>query len=63
MPMGDKTGPPPAGGGGGAVGGPLVGPGGTCTCPSCGYREPHVPGHPCNAKTCPKCGTELVRTD
>ena len=60
----------PGGPGGGAgrgrgpgrMGGPFAaGPGGYCVCPNCGYREPHIAGQPCPQKTCPRCGTPLVR--
>ncbi|MBN1374251.1 DUF5320 family protein [Candidatus Dojkabacteria bacterium] len=30
-----------------------------CTCPKCGYKEPHVRGTPCTQKKCPKCGTAM----
>jgi uncharacterized Zn finger protein (UPF0148 family) len=44
------------------MGGPFAaGPGGYCVCPNCGYREPHIAGQPCLQKTCPRCGTPLVR--
>jgi len=62
MPRGDKTGPPRGGGGGGGMGGPrAAGPGGFCVCPTCGYREPHSPGQPCNQRLCSKCGTAMTR--
>jgi len=61
MPRGDATGPMPQRGGG-RIGAPAAaGPGGYCICPSCGYREPHVAGQPCNKKKCPKCGAQLMR--
>ncbi|MFA5424083.1 MAG: hypothetical protein WC374_09535 [Phycisphaerae bacterium] len=69
MPRGDGTGPG-AGmgrgrrqtGGRGLGGGPLAaGPGGNCVCTACGYKEPHTVGQPCNAKQCPKCGTQMTR--
>lgn len=61
MPARDGTGPRP-GGGGGRMGGPLAGgPGGSCVCPKCGYREAHTVGSPCNKKTCPECGQALTR--
>ena len=50
------------GGGAGRMGGGAAGgPGGACVCPSCGHREPHQRGIPCNKKQCPKCGTALTR--
>jgi len=62
MPRGDKTGSPQGGGGRGGMGGPrAAGPGGFCICPSCGYREAHVSGQPCNQKPCPKCGAVTGR--
>jgi hypothetical protein len=30
-----------------------------CTCPKCGYTEPHTRGIPCTERVCPKCGTPL----
>ena len=48
--------------GGGRMGGPLAaGPGGICVCPSCGRRETHQVGTPCNQTECPACGTLMVR--
>jgi len=52
------------GGGGrgrGRMGGFAAGPGGSCMCPSCGYRTPHVIGTPCYQQTCPKCGSRMTR--
>lgn len=44
------------------MGGPFAaGPGGTCVCPNCGHREPHVAGQPCYKKKCPQCGTQMIR--
>ena len=43
------------------LGGGFRGPGGDCVCPSCGYREPHQFGVPCNSRVCPKCGTPMTR--
>ena len=49
-------------GGRGRMGGPFgAGPGGSCVCPQCGYREPHKRGVPCIERKCPKCGVTLVR--
>jgi len=63
MPRGDGMGPPSDGGrGGGRMRGPLAaGPGGNCMCPNCGHKVPHVAGQPCNQRSCPKCGTAMVR--
>lgn len=68
MPRGDGTGPPGGGigggggGGRGRMGGPLAaGPGGSCVCPQCGQKAPHVAGDPCNQKVCPKCGSRMAR--
>lgn len=51
------------GGGKGRGGGnqPGSGPGGFCVCPQCGHKEAHIAGQRCLDKTCPKCGTKLVR--
>lgn len=43
---------------GGGVG---FGPGGECSCPNCGYKEPHSRGVPCYTKKCPKCGSLMMR--
>lgn len=40
---------------------PGAGPGGSCICPSCGYKEPHATGKPCNEKVCSKCGAKMTR--
>jgi hypothetical protein len=76
MPRGDGTGPPwgsgpgtgrgvgrGAGRGAGRMGGtrPGAGPGGECMCPSCGATVAHQAGLPCNQRSCPKCGTLMVR--
>ncbi|MGD1991665.1 MAG: hypothetical protein PVI59_00595 [Anaerolineae bacterium] len=46
----------------GRMGGPFAaGPGGSCVCPSCGHREPHVAGKPCYEQKCPECGTQMTR--
>jgi predicted DNA-binding protein (UPF0251 family) len=74
MPRRDGTGPAGAGRGRGIGGGQgqgqgrglgrggfNAGLGGNCVCPSCGYKEPHVLGQPCNKKKCPKCGNLMTR--
>jgi len=74
MPRGDGTGPTGQGPGmgkgrglgrgqgRGRMGGPFAaGPGGNCVCPSCGYKEQHTVGQPCNQKVCPKCGVQMAR--
>jgi hypothetical protein len=52
-------------GGGGRGGGnkPGSGPAGNCVCPNpkCGHKEPHVAGQRCIDRTCPKCGTKMIR--
>lgn len=49
-------------GGRGRGGGPLAaGPGGYCVCPSCGHRQKHTVGKPCNALECPECGARMTR--
>jgi hypothetical protein len=46
----------------GRMGGPAAaGPGGSCVCPSCGHRQPHVTGQPCYEVECPKCGNRMTR--
>jgi hypothetical protein len=37
------------------------GPGGQCTCPQCGHKEPHQAGQRCIDLTCPKCGSKMIR--
>ena len=39
-----------------------AGPGGDCSCPSCGHRVPHQVGQPCYEVKCPKCGTTMTRS-
>lgn len=46
---------------GGRMGGVAAGPGGTCVCPKCGYKEPQTRGQPCMNKVCPKCKTKMIR--
>ncbi len=51
-----------AGGGRGRMGGPKsAGPGGSCVCPGCGHEVAHQAGVPCMNKSCPECGTKMVR--
>lgn len=33
----------------------------SCLCPTCGARVSHEPGVPCTQKTCPTCGTNMIR--
>ena len=40
---------------------PGSGPGGSCICPKCGTRVPHIVGDPCYNKTCPKCGAKMTK--
>lgn len=71
MPRGDGTGPRGQGPmtgkgmggrcGGGRMGGRGAGPGGFCVCPSCNHQVAHQPGTPCLEKSCPKCGTKMIR--
>ena len=47
----------------GRGGGPFAaGPGGECVCPKCGHHKPHTLGVPCYQEKCPKCGTQMTRT-
>ncbi len=74
MPRGDGTGPTGQGPGSGRgmgrvqgqgkgrMGGPFAaGAGGSCICPNCGATSAHVAGQPCNAVSCPDCGTKMIR--
>jgi len=46
----------------GGMSGPFAAvPGGNCVCPNCGAAVAHAAGQPCNAKSCPKCGTKMTR--
>lgn len=38
-----------------------AGPGGFCSCPSCGKRVLHQAGTPCYAMNCPTCGVRMIR--
>lgn len=51
------------GGGRGQGGGnkPGSGPGGNCVCPSCGKVVTHIAGKRCVDRTCPNCGTRMIR--
>ncbi|HDS30462.1 MAG TPA: hypothetical protein ENN67_05390 [Firmicutes bacterium] len=69
MPRGNGTGPPSGnrrggqgqGGGQGRGGAGFGGPGGNCVCPSCGHKQQHIQGQPCNSIKCPKCGAPMTR--
>jgi predicted Fe-Mo cluster-binding NifX family protein len=50
-----------AAGCGGGAGGRKQRSTGTCVCLVCGHRESHERGMPCAERTCPACGTHLVR--
>jgi len=45
----------------GQKGGMGLGVGGSCVCPSCGHKEAHRRGVPCNGLKCPKCGAVMTR--
>jgi len=46
----------------GRMGGPDAGgTGGNCRCPKCGHTEPHQAGVPCFERSCPECGSMMVR--
>ncbi|MHA1147392.1 MAG: hypothetical protein ACTSR8_04040 [Promethearchaeota archaeon] len=46
----------------GRKGGKLAaGPGGVCACPNCGLIVPHQVGVPCYRRSCPSCGTKMIR--
>jgi rubrerythrin len=47
-------------GAGRPAGGRGLGGSAQCSCPKCGYSEPHTRGIPCSDKQCPKCGTRMV---
>ena len=63
MPGGDGTGPlgrgPVMGRGRGRKWN--AGPGGSCVCPNCGAKVPHIAGTPCAGVQCPECGAKMVR--
>ncbi len=40
---------------------PGAGPTGNCICPKCGYKVEHLVSERCIDRTCPKCGTQMVR--
>ncbi|WP_048063561.1 DUF134 domain-containing protein [Methanococcoides burtonii] len=39
----------------------VVGTGGVCKCPNCGYEQTHQPGTPCAQVICPECGKPMIR--
>ncbi|MBU1939151.1 hypothetical protein KKH30_00130 [Candidatus Micrarchaeota archaeon] len=47
----------------GRLGGNAMGPGGTCVCSECGYKETHSRARPCTKCECPKCGSLMVREE
>jgi hypothetical protein len=48
----------------GRKGGPMkAGPGGECVCPNCGHRVAHLAGKPCYEKKCPKCSSQMIRSN
>ena len=40
---------------------PSSGPGGSCVCPKCGKKTPHVAGQRCVDQVCSDCGIKLTR--
>ena len=38
-----------------------TGPGGSCLCPKCGYKEVHLRGVPCTQVRCAQCGHVMLR--
>ena len=45
----------------GRLGGFGLGLGGNCVCPKCGEVVPHQRAVPCMQRSCPKCGSAMVR--
>jgi hypothetical protein len=45
----------------GQMGGPGLGLGGQCVCPSCGATKAHQRGVPCTQMRCPRCGQPMAR--
>jgi len=63
MPRGDGTGPDRRKGRGQGKQIGYAGPGGNCVCPTCGHKEKHKRGQPCNEQLCPVCGIKMVREE
>ena len=51
------------GGRGRQPGGFGLGPSGDCVCPKCNARTSHQRGAPCYEQKCPKCGSQMTRTN
>jgi DNA-directed RNA polymerase subunit RPC12/RpoP len=40
-----------------------MGPGGTCVCPKCNHKLPHVTGIACASIQCPNCNSSFMIRD
>jgi predicted amidophosphoribosyltransferase len=38
-----------------------MGPGGSCVCPKCDKKIPHIKSVPCQEQRCPNCGAKMLR--